>query len=272
MNYKLYIKSDPALFLIELADYIQGSSIYHIKKTIYNHSTTLLYTKDQFELWRKQLQQNELNQELFIKNQSLLPSYGRNIYQNKQLINPLKLLLILEQILPDHAIIIVDGGDFCSTASYILRARKPLSWLDPGAYGTLGIGAGFAIAAKLANPNSEIWIIYGDGSVGYSIKEYDTFLRHNIPIISLIGNDSCWSQIERDQKVIFNSDVACNLNYCDYHLIAQGYGAIGLKVDSNDQIKETIEQARNLYYQTNKPICINALIGKSNFREGSISV
>lgn len=65
--------------------------------------------------------------------------------------------------------------------SYIFsRPRGPLKWLDPGAFGTLGVGGGFALGAKLCRPDSDVWIIYGDGSLGYSVAEFDTFTRHKV--------------------------------------------------------------------------------------------
>ena len=88
-----------------------------------------------------------------------------------------------------------------ATASYILRPRGPLRWLDPGAFGTLGVGGGFALAAKLVRPAAEVWIVWGDGSCGYSIAEMDTFARHGVPVIGLVGNDAGWTQIQREQPV-----------------------------------------------------------------------
>ena len=93
------------------------------------------------------------------------------------LLNPVALLHQLEAVLPENTILVADGGDFVGTAAYILRPRGPLTWLDPGAFGTLGVGAGFALGAKLVRPDAEVWILYGDGSLGYSLIEFDTFKR-----------------------------------------------------------------------------------------------
>ena len=103
-------------------------------------------------------------------------------------LNPIKVLQTLDKILPDNAILVADGGDFVATAAYIMHPRSPKSWLDPGAYGTLGVGGGFALGAKLVRPESEVWIIYGDGSCGYSIAEIDTFTRHKVLIKKYIFN------------------------------------------------------------------------------------
>ncbi len=137
-------------------------------------------------------------------------------------INPIELFGVMDKMLGDHAILVADGGDFVATSAYTLKPRKPLSWLDPGVFGTLGVGAGFALGAKLCNPDSEVWIIYGDGSSGYSLAEYDTFSRHDIPVISLVGNDASWAQIAREQVEILNDDVATVLAHSDYDKVAEG--------------------------------------------------
>ncbi|CEF65358.1 Cysteine-rich repeat and Thiamine pyrophosphate enzyme, C-terminal TPP-binding domain and Thiamine pyrophosphate enzyme, central domain and Thiamine pyrophosphate enzyme, N-terminal TPP-binding domain-containing protein [Strongyloides ratti] len=189
-------------------------------------------------------------------------------------LNPLKVLSHLDSILSDDTILIADGGDFVGSAAYIVRPRGPLQWLDPGAFGTLGVGGGFAIGAKVVYPNKPVLIIYGDGSSGYSIMEYDTYVRHNLPVISLIGNDACWSQIAREQEPMFNSSVAVNLSHTKYHEIAKAIGAEGYELtekDSDDKIKQTIEKAL-IEGKKDKSSLINVIIGKSNFREGSISV
>lgn len=185
----------------------------------------------------------------------------------------MKILQTLDRVLPDNTILVADGGDFVATAAYIMRPRGPLTWLDPGAFGTLGVGGGFALGAKLVRPDSEVWIIYGDGSCGYSIAEYDTFTRHNIPILSIVGNDASWQQIARDQVVFFGSTVACDLAFTEYDVVAKGFGGVGIKLERqhDSNIEEVIQNAREEYMK-GKSVLINAFIGKTNFREGSISV
>ncbi|OQR69804.1 acetolactate synthase protein-like, partial [Tropilaelaps mercedesae] len=114
-------------------------------------------------------------------------------------LNPMKLLNILEEVMPDNTIIVADGGDFVATAAYILKPRGALRWLDPGAFGTLGVGGGFAIGAKLVHPDANVIVIYGDGSAAYSIMEMDSLTRQKIPVTAIVGNDACWTQILREQ-------------------------------------------------------------------------
>ncbi|HKK03160.1 MAG TPA: thiamine pyrophosphate-binding protein, partial [Gammaproteobacteria bacterium] len=113
-------------------------------------------------------------------------------------VNPLRLCREIDAVLPDDSVLVADGGDFVGTASYTVRPRGPLRWLDPGAFGTLGVGGGFAIGAARARPSAEIWIMYGDGSLGYSLIEFDSYVRHGLAPIAIIGNDACWAQIARE--------------------------------------------------------------------------
>lgn len=186
-------------------------------------------------------------------------------------INPIDLCRKVEDFLQDNALFVADGGDFVATASYIVQLRRPLSWLDPGPFGTLGVGGGFALGAALCRPESEVWLWYGDGSCGYTLAEFDTFVRHNIGVIAVVGNDASWAQIERDQVEILKDDVGCVLRHTDYHQTAIGFGGEGLKIDSPEQIPEVLMRARELAAQ-NKPVLVNVLIGKTDFRKGSISM
>uniref|UniRef100_UPI0037E870F6 2-hydroxyacyl-CoA lyase 2 n=1 Tax=Semicossyphus pulcher TaxID=241346 RepID=UPI0037E870F6 len=188
-------------------------------------------------------------------------------------LNPLKVLHRVDELMAEDSIIVADGGDFVGSAAYIMRPRGPMRWLDPGAFGTLGVGGGFALGAKLCRPESEVWIVYGDGSLGYSVAEFDTFTRHKTPVIAVVGNDACWSQISREQVPILGSNVACGLAFTDYHIVADGYGGKGYLVgrEDEDRLSDIIRQAQRESQEGNA-ILLNVLIGKTNFREGSISV
>ncbi|MGV9199350.1 MAG: thiamine pyrophosphate-binding protein, partial [Promethearchaeia archaeon] len=186
-------------------------------------------------------------------------------------INPLILCQEINQILDEKSILVGDGGDFVATASYTIKPKEPLSWLDPGPYGTLGVGAGFALAAKLVYPEKEVWLIYGDGAAGYSIMEYDTFVRHKIPIIGVVGNDAGWTQIERDQVEYLNDDVGTQLEYSDYANLVRSYGAKGLSLQKTEDIKSVLLQAKKLAKEGN-PVLVNSFIGKTDYRKGSISM
>jgi acetolactate synthase-1/2/3 large subunit len=187
------------------------------------------------------------------------------------LVNPLHLFQRIEEKMADDAVLVVDGGDFVATASYILRPRKPLSWLDPGVFGTLGVGGGFAVGASLVRPGKEIWLIYGDGSSAYSLAEMDTCARHGLAPIAVIGTDGSWAQIAREQVPMLGTDIGTVLRRTPYHEVGQGYGAVGLLLNDPARIDETLDEAKALA-AAGKPVVINVHISATDFRKGSISV
>lgn len=187
------------------------------------------------------------------------------------LMNPLQVCRAIDRVMADDGVIIGDGGDFVATASYILRPRGPLRWLDPGAFGTLGVGGAFALAAKLARPESEVWLMYGDGAAGFSIVEFDTMVRHGIPVIAVVGNDAGWTQIARDQVVILDDAVGTVLAPTRYDQVAAGYGAVGINVERESELDGALAEGQRLARE-GRPVLINANIGVTEFRKGSISM
>lgn len=188
-----------------------------------------------------------------------------------EFVNPIAFFRALDDAASEHALMVADGGDFVATASYIVRPRTPLSWLDPGVFGTLGVGAGFALGAALCRPQSEVWIIYGDGACGYSLIEFDTFVRLGIPVIAIVGNDAGWTQIAREQVKMLHDDVGTVLARSDYHAVAAGFGAEGILVKKNAEVPAALARARAAA-AAGKPVLINVWLDKTDFREGSISM
>jgi acetolactate synthase-like protein len=237
------VLSDPFLFLCALAE---------------------VFTPEpaDWQPWIQDLKHNDDEREKFITSTS---------EETTEFINPLFLLKKINEVIDDKSIIVADGGDFVGSAANILQPPGPLTWLDPGVFGTLGVGAGFALAAKLLQPESETWLIYGDGAAGFSLLEFDTFVRHKTPVIAVIGNDAGWSQIARDQVEIFGDDVATVLGRSDYHRVAEAFGGKGFRLDKPEDIGRVLQDARQAAAE-GYPVLINALIGKTDFRKGSLSV
>jgi acetolactate synthase-1/2/3 large subunit len=186
-------------------------------------------------------------------------------------VNPLRLCREIDAVLPDDSVLVADGGDFVGTASYTVRPRGPLRWLDPGAFGTLGVGGGFAIGAARARPGSEIWILYGDGSLGYSLIEFDSYARHGMAPIAIIGNDACWAQIAREQVKMLKDDVGVRLARTDYHRAAEGLGGAGLVITRDEDVAPTLARARELA-AAGTPVLVNVHLAETDFREGSLSI
>lgn len=186
-------------------------------------------------------------------------------------LNPVALCRAIERAMAADSVVVADGGDFVSTASYIVRPRGPLSWLDPGPFGTLGVGAGFAIGAGAARPASELWILYGDGALGFTLADFDTLARHRIGAIAVVANDACWSQIHREQVEVLGDDTGCMLARTDYHLAAEGLGGRGLLLRDASAVEETLAEAKRIA-ATGVPVLVNAWVGRTAFRKGAISM
>ena len=217
---------------------------------------------DQRAPWTAQLRARDDERETEITRQASLGG---------EFVNPVGLMRAVEQQAGPNALFVADGGDFVATAAYVLHPRAPLRWLDPGAFGTLGVGSGFALGAALSEPASEVWIILGDGACGYGLVEFDTFVRHGIPVIALVGNDAGWTQIAREQVKMLHDDVGTVLARTAYHEVAAGFGAEGILVKTMAEVPAALARARALA-ASGKPVLVNVWLDKTEFREGSISM
>ncbi|MBI5256659.1 MAG: thiamine pyrophosphate-binding protein [Burkholderiales bacterium] len=212
--------------------------------------------------WRDTLRARDAQREAEIDQQAA---------QAGEHVNPIALFRALEREAGPNTVLVADGGDFVATASYVLHPRSPLSWLDPGAFGTLGVGAGFALGAALARPGCELWVVFGDGACGWSLAEFDTFVRHGIPLVAVVGNDGGWTQIAREQVKMLHDDVGTVLARTDYHAVAAGFGAAGLLVRRADEWPAALAEARALA-AAGRPVLLNVWLDKTEFRDGSISM
>lgn len=184
--------------------------------------------------------------------------------------NPLRVCHELGKRLRPNDIVIGDGGDFVATAAYVLKLEWPQLWMDPGPLGTLGVGPGYAMAAKLARPDANVVLVYGDGSFGLNGLEFEAMARQDIPVIALIGNDAGWTQIRRGQVELYGQEraVATGLDYTHYEKVVEACGGVGFWVETVDQLGPALDAA----FAAKKPSCINVKIAKSDFRKGAISV
>lgn len=184
--------------------------------------------------------------------------------------NPLRVCAELGKRLGPNDIIIGDGGDFVATAAYVLKLEQPQLWMDPGPLGTLGVGPGYAMAAKLARPDANVVLVYGDGSFGLHGIEFEAMARQGIPVIAIIGNDAGWTQIRRGQVEMYGTEraVATGLEYTRYEKIVEACGGVGFWVETIEELGPALDAA----FASKKPACINVKIAKSDFRKGAISV
>jgi acetolactate synthase-1/2/3 large subunit len=185
-------------------------------------------------------------------------------------INPLRACKEIADVLPRNAIAIGDGGDFVATAASVLRIYEQGHWLDPGPLGTLGVGPGYAMAAKLAKPQSPVVIIYGDGSFGLHGMEFEAMVRQKINVVGIVGNDAAWQQIRRGQVQLYGEEraVATGLSFTHYEKVVEAVGGHGEYVERPEQIRPALERALS----AGKPALVNIKIGSSDFRKDAISI
>ena len=117
----------------------------------------------------------------------------------------------LRSRLDRDAVVIGDGGDFVSYAGKYVDSYQPGCWLDPGPYGCLGTGLGYAIAARVARPSSQVVLLLGDGAAGFSLMDVDTLVRHDLPVVMVVGNNGGWGLEKHPMRAIYGYDVAAEL-------------------------------------------------------------
>lgn len=184
--------------------------------------------------------------------------------------NPLRVCHEVGRRLGKEDVVVGDGGDFVATAAYVIPLAWPQLWMDPGPLGTLGIGPGYAIAAKLVRPGARTVIMYGDGSFGLNGLEFEAMARQKIPVVAVIGNDAAWTQIRRGQVQMYGDDraVATGLDYTRYEKVVEAVGGKGFWVETVEDLGPALDAA----FACDVPSCVNVKIATSDFRQGAISV
>jgi acetolactate synthase-1/2/3 large subunit len=192
------------------------------------------------------------------------------IASNESPPNPLRVSSEIGKRLGPNDIVIGDGGDFVATAANVLRLAWPQLWMDPGPLGTLGVGPGYAMAAKLARPAGKVVLVFGDGSFGFHAMEFEALARQGIPVVAVIGNDAGWTQIRRGQVDLYGEAraVATALDYTRYEQVVEALGGKGFWVERTEDLGPALDAA----FAADVPSCVNVKLGKSDFRKGAISV
>ena len=128
-----------------------------------------------------------------------------------------------------------------------------------------------ALGAALARPSSERWLLWGDGASGYGLAELDSFVRHRIPVIAVVGNDAGWTQIAREQVKMLHDDVGTVLARTAYHEVARGFGAEGIEIRRPEEVEPGLRRAREIA-ASGRAVLVNVWLERTDFREGSISM
>ena len=159
-------------------------------------------------------------------------------------LHPMRVYAELAQVLDRNAIVIGDGGDFVSFAGRVVDSYQPGCWLDPGPFGCLGSGPGYALAAKLARPESQVLLLLGDGAFGFSAMEFDTLARHGVAVVAVIGNNGIWALEKHPMELLYGYSVAAELRpETRYDELVRTLGCHGELVREPAQLRPALERA-----------------------------
>jgi acetolactate synthase-1/2/3 large subunit len=172
-------------------------------------------------------------------------------------IHPYRLVSEIARALPRDAIVTADGGETASWMEMVAAVHGGGHWLSHGYLGCLGTGMPFAIAAKVAHPERPVLCIVGDGSVGLNFAEFDTMVRHDLPIVTVVNNDRIWGMSAHGQDLIYGAGrrVATELAPTRYDLAAIGFGCHGEHVVDPADLPGALERA----FASGKPACVNVM-------------
>jgi acetolactate synthase-1/2/3 large subunit len=174
-------------------------------------------------------------------------------------IHPLRLCNEMAKFVDDETIVVGDGGDIVATASQVLPVNHPGQFMGPGPLGTLGVGTGFCIAAKSVHPKKRVLMVNGDGSFGLNGFDFDTLVRFDMPVVSVVGNDRQWGQILVGQEKMYGEERVVATRLADnarYDKVVEALGGHGEFVTEPGEIFPAIERA----FASGKPACVNVII------------
>jgi len=171
-------------------------------------------------------------------------------------LHPMRIYGELAQVLDRDAIVVGDGGDFVSYAGRMIDSFEPGCWVDPGPYGCLGSGLGYALAVKLARPDRQVVLLLGDGAFGFSGMELDTLARHGVAVVGVMGNNGIWALEKHPMEALYGYSVAADLRpETRYDVVAEALGCRGELVSSPDELRPALERA----FESGQPTLVNVL-------------
>lgn len=159
-------------------------------------------------------------------------------------IHPGRIYGELRPRLTDDTVVIGDGGDFVSFAGRFIEPTRPGNWLDPGPFGCLGTGMGYALAAGVNRPDDPLVLLLGDGAAGFSLMDVDTLVRHDIPVAIVMANNSAWGLEKHPMRLLHGYDVAADLQPATaYHEVVSALGGAGELVRHPNEIGPALDRA-----------------------------
>jgi acetolactate synthase I/II/III large subunit len=159
-------------------------------------------------------------------------------------LHPMRIYGELAPLLERDAIVIGDGGDFVSYAGRVVDSFEPGCWVDPGPFGCLGSGPGYALAAKLAYPDRQVVLLLGDGAFGFAGMEFDTLARHGVNVVGVVGNNGIWALEKHPMEFLYGYSVAADLRPgTRYDEVVGALGCQGELVERPQDLRGALERA-----------------------------
>ncbi len=175
-------------------------------------------------------------------------------------LHPMRVYAELAPLLDRDAIVVIDAGDFGSYAGRVIDSYQPGCWLDSGPFGCLGSGPGYALAAKLAHPERQVVLLQGDGAFGFSGMEWDTLVRHQVPVVSVIGNNGIWALEKHPMEAIYGYSVVAELRPgTRYDQVVRALGGHGELVSAPAELRPALERS----FASGLPAVVNVLTDPS---------
>jgi acetolactate synthase-1/2/3 large subunit len=203
------------------------------------------------ERWRASLRETE---------QSKRAAEEAELNDDRAPLHPLRIYKELGDVLDRDAVVIGDGGDYVSYAGRVIETYEPGCWMDPGPFGCLGSGPGYAIAARIARPDKQVCLLLGDGAFGFSGMEFDTMVRHGLPVVAVVGNNGIWGLEKHPMEFVYGYSVAADLlPGTRYDQVVEALGGHGELVEKPAELRPALERA----FASGKPACVNVLTDPS---------
>ncbi|MBL4691526.1 MAG: hypothetical protein JKY68_08740 [Rhodospirillales bacterium] len=215
------------------------------------------------EGWLKELRDEEVN-----RTEKLMPLF----LSDNDPIHPYRVAWEINEFLTDDTIYIGDGGDVVTISAQAVQPRGPGNWMDPGALGSLGVGTGFSLAAKLAHPNKEVLCYYGDGAFSMTAFDMETANRFGAPYLAVVGNNSSMNQIRYGQVAKYGEqrgNVGNKLGDIPYGQFAEMLGGYGEEVRDPSQIQPALLRARESIQKTGKSAVVNIWVDPDEYAPGT---
>jgi len=213
--------------------------------------------------WMQRLREMEAT-----KLEKLMPMFTTD--QNP--IHPYRLAYEINRFLGEDTIYIGDGGDIVTISAQAVRPRNPGQWMDPGALGSLGVGTGFSMAAKLANPDKEVVCLYGDGAFGMTAFDMETAQRFGAPYLAIVGNNSHMNQIRYGQVAKYGAErgnIGNKLGDVPFGMFGEMIGGYGEEVHEAGEIQPALRRAREAIAKTGKCAVVNVWVDPDEYAPGT---